>query len=446
MTTLALPDTLELQRAAESQLIRKITRRLVPFLAIAFVIAYLDRSNIGIASLTMMESLQMSAAQFGFAAGLFFLGYFAGELPSNLLQVRFGARRWIARIMVSWGLVAMGMAFVTGPTSLYIMRVLLGAAEAGFLPGAVLYLAFWFPERYRTRIFGLFLVAIPASVVIGAPLSAALLYLDGLGGLHGWQWLFLVEGAPAIVLGILCLRLLPDGPNDAKWLNDEERTLLANMMITDASVEPVSDISGGPIRKALLNPKMWQMALYGSGISAGSYSIIFFLPQIISEFGTTHLQTGLLTTLPFAAGAVAMIAWSRHADRTGERKWHAVLPLLLAGGSLVIAASIADPVAKMAALTMAAMGLYMAAALLWSFIPLFFRAGKEAAAAVAIINMLGILAGFVQPTVIGHLKTATGSYSSGLIFTSVVVMIGALTGLVLLSGRAARIAPPVDRN
>jgi MFS transporter, ACS family, tartrate transporter len=431
------------RRKLEAAVVRKIAWRIVPLLGVAYLIAYLDRSNIGIASLTMLPSLHMNTAQFGLAAGLFFIGYVAGELPSNLLQVRYGARRWLARIMITWGVVAMATAFVANPPSLYLSRIVLGVAEAGFTPGAVLYLAFWFPERFRSRIFALFLVAIPASVVVGAPTSAALLYLNGVARLAGWQWLFLLEGLPAVLVGLLFLKLLPNGPAEASWLSDSERLVLAEMMGPD---NLVAAHARAPIRKALLHPKMWQMALFGSGISAGSYGIIFFLPQIIAEFGTTYIETGLLTALPFLASAIAMVAWGWHADRVGERRWHAVLPLLLASVSFLLAAVAIGPVAKMIALIVAAMGLYMSAGLLWSFTPLFFRRGAEAAAAVAIINMIGMIAGFVQPTIIGHLRQTSGAYSGGLLATAAPVLIGAVAGLALLSGRAAKFKGDATRD
>lgn len=419
----------------EAAVVRRVAMRILPFLSIAYVVSCLDRSNIGIAALTMMPDLGMNAAQFGFGAGIFFLGYCLGEIPSNLLQVRFGARRWLARIMISWGLVSSCMALVSGPTSLYLLRVLLGLAEAGLVPGAIMYLAFWFPAAYRARVFSTFVLAIPLSMVVGAPLSAALLYLDGLMGLHGWQWLFLLEGLPAIVMGVVCYWVLTDSPEKADWLSAREKHVLTAALARDAG----HGGAGGhaPIREALTDPAMWQLAVIGIGLGAGSYAVLFFLPQIVAEFGATHMQTGLLTTLPFIVSVGAMVLCGWNSDRTGERKWHIALPLMVSVIGFVVAAFTNVPWLRMVGLIVGAMGAYAPAPPFWQQMPIFFREGKHAAAAIAAISMIANVTGFVQPYTIGYLKVATGSFAGGFVVVAVEVIVAALMALYV-GGKAQK--------
>lgn len=428
------PDMTDEQKR-EAAVVRKVARRVLPFIVLCYIVAYLDRSNLSVAALTMMDTLSLNSAQFGFAAGIFFLGYILCELPSNLLQVRFGPRRWIARIMISWGILAVCMAFVTGATSLYVMRVLLGIAEAGFFPGIIFYLAFWFPADYRARVFGWFLAAIPISMIIGAPISAALLYMDGIAGMHGWQWLFIIEGLPAVALGIACLFLLTDTPQDATWLDDGEKKTLIALLARDGGPETAS--THGPIGEALTNPRMWQMAIVNLGLIAGSYGVVFFLPQMIAEFGASHFENGLISSLPFIASLAGMLAWSWHSDRTGERRWHVVVPMLCSAAGFVLAGLIAGPIGKTLALMIAAAGSYMAMGPFWQYVPTFLQRGKSAAAAIALINMIGSLAGFFAPVLMGEAKQMTGSYLGGLVFTAVLVGIGGLTTLRLTAKRAA---------
>jgi MFS transporter, ACS family, tartrate transporter len=412
------------QPQLEAIVVRKAAWRVLPIIFLSYIVCYLDRSNIGIAALGMMPALKLNVAQFGLAAGVFFIGYCLGELPSNLLQVRFGARRWLARIMISWGLLAVAMAFVVGPASLYVLRILLGFAEAGFAPGAIFFLAYWFPAAYRGRVLGAFILAIPVSMIIGAPVSGALLDLRGLGGLDGWQWLFIVEGSPAVLLGVVCLLYLPSTPEEAKWLTKDEARLLTTLF--DSEKRPAANSDRGSVGSALSNPQMWSMTAVSVGLSAGSYSLVFFLPQIITAFGVSHVQTGLLTALPFFVAILGILFWSHHSDRTGERRWHMVLPMAAAAAGLLAASLVGAPTAKMAALTAAAAGIYMSAALFWNFVPMFFPPGRTAAAAIAIINMVGGLTGFFCPYMIGMLKQATGSFSGGLICSTVLVAGGAL--------------------
>lgn len=418
----------------EARVVRKVARRILPFVVVCYIIAYLDRTNLSVAALTMMEALKLNSAQFGFAAGIFFLGYILFELPSNLLQVHFGPRRWISRIMISWGLLAIGIAFVTGPISLYVMRVLLGIGEAGFFPGVIFYLAFWFPAAYRARVFGWFLAGIPISVIIGAPISSALLYLDGLAGLDGWQWLFIVEGAPAVLLGIACLWCLTDKPEDASWLDQEEKQTLIALLARDAAAIPAAG-QHAPITTALRNPKMWQMAVVNLGLIGGSYGIVFFLPQIIADFGANWIETGLLSTLPFLVALATMLVWSAHSDRSGERRLHIFVPLTIAAAAFVAAAMIPSPLSRTLALIVAAAGTYMAMGPFWQFVPAYLDRGKNAAAAVALINMIGSLSGFFAPFLMGSIKQTTGSYFGGLIFVAGVVAFAGLMTLVMAHDR-----------
>lgn len=431
----AVPAPSELEAAV----VRKVARRILPFVVVCYIFAYLDRSNLGFAALTMMPALGLNAAQYGFAAGIFFLGYIAFELPSNLMLVRFGPRKWIARIMITWGVIAVATAFVTGATSLYVMRLLLGIAEAGFFPGVIFYLAFWFPASYRAQMFGWFLAAIPISVVIGAPLSAALLYMDGLAGLQGWQWLFIVEGAPSILLGIACLYYLTDTPRDAHWLTETEKATLAGALERERGpAEP--NPRHGAIMASLANPRMWEMSIIDLGLIAGSYGIVFFLPQIVAEFGFSKMQTGLITAAPFLLALVAMIAWGRRSDRTGERRWHMTLPLLFAIAGFVVAALVQHPVAKMLAFVVAAAGTYMSYGPFWQFVPTFLNRGKTAAASLAIINTIGSIAGFLAPFLMGYFKQTTGSYRDGLFCIAAAIGAAVLVGF-RLSGRAGAARP-----
>jgi MFS family permease len=320
---------------AELAVVRKTAWKLLPIMFLGYVVACLDRSNIGVAALTMMSTLGLNAAQFGFAAGVFFVGYAIGCLPSNLLQVRYGARRWLGRILILWGIVACAMALVVGPHSLYGMRFALGITEAGFVPGAIVYLAFWFPPAFRARTFAIFTMGVPASMVLGTPLSTGLLYMDGIWGLHGWQWLYVVEGVPAVLLGLAVLRYLPSTPREAPWLDDRERDLLLGALQREQQDAPVPH---GAIRAALMNRRTWQMGLTGIGLAASSFGVIFFMPLIIAEFGGSHLKTGLLSTLPFIVALVAMFYWTRHSDRTGERRLHIAIGLGLAMVGLLGAA------------------------------------------------------------------------------------------------------------
>src|SRR5262245_16226401 len=316
----------------EATTIRRVTLRLLPFLMVCYFVSFVDRVNLGFAALQMVRDLQLSATVFGLGGGVFFLSYFLFEVPSNLVLARVGARLWIARIMISWGVLAIAMALVTGPRSLYAMRFLLGAAEAGFFPGVMLYLTYWFPSEYRARIIALFTVAIPVSGFLGSPISAALLGLDGWLGIRGWQWMFIIEGIPAVLLGLACLFVLTDRPAHARWLSADQRHWLQHRLARDGQRHV--RLGHANLWQVLWNRDVLILSLVLAGSTAVSSGLQLWQPQIIQSYGLTNMQTGLLNSIPFALAAVVMILWGRRSDLTGERIWHSALPLILTAVSL----------------------------------------------------------------------------------------------------------------
>ncbi|MBJ7321156.1 MAG: MFS transporter, partial [Rhodococcus sp.] len=323
----------------ETRVVKKVARRIIPFLGVAYFVNYLDRTNIGLAKLTMSDELGLTETMFGLASGLFFIGYLLFEVPSNLALHKFGARRWIARIMVSWGIVAAAMAFVPTAGWLYGLRIVLGIAEAGFFPGVLLYMTMWFPRAYRVRLMGLFMLALPVSSALGAPLSSAIIqYWDGLFGLSGWRVMFLFEGLPAIVLGVITWFYLTDRPSQATWLDDDEKSWLTAELESEGSSK--SAHITGSVKRALTDARVWMLGLVYFGITYGLYSLSFFLPSIVAGFKKTFdanfslVTTGLIVAVPFAVGALAMVLWSRHSDRTGERTWHVAIPTLIGAVSI----------------------------------------------------------------------------------------------------------------
>ena len=396
----------------EARTIARVTARLVPFLILCYFVAYLDRVNVGFAALTMNKDLGISATAFGFGAGIFFLSYFVFEVPSNLFLERFGARKWIARIMLTWGLLSGATAFVTGEYSFYLVRFLLGIAEAGFFPGIIFYLTLWFPASYRARIVGYFMAAIPLSSVLGAPVSGALLGLDGIAGLHGWQWLFIVEAAPALILSAVVFFYLTDRPADATWLPADGREWLAGRLVQEQRQREAAQHFS--VAQALLNPKVLALALVYFGAVGCNYGIGFFMPQIVKEFGLTNLQTGFVTAIPYVVGTVSIVLWGRSSDRMGERKLHAALALAVASGGIAAAAFLPDPTLKMIALSVAAVGVFGVLPVFWT-LPTAFLSGAAAAGGIAIVNAIGNLSGFFGPYLIGYIKDRTGSFNGGLL-------------------------------
>ena len=414
----------------EQRTIAKVSARLVPFLIVCYFVAYLDRVNVSFAALTMNKDLGLSASAFGFGAGIFFLAYFLFEVPSNLFLERVGARKWIARIMFTWGVLSGSMAFIGGETSFYVVRVLLGIAEAGFFPGIIFYLTLWFPAVYRARIVGYFMAAIPLSTVIGAPVSGLLLALDGFLGLKGWQWLFVLEAAPALILSVIVFFYLTDRPADATWLEPDERAwLVARLEDERLQRETVRRYS---VREALLNPKVLALSLVYFGAVATNYGLSFFLPQIVKAFGVSNLQAGLVAALPYVVGLVSIVFWGRRSDRKLERRFHLAFPLFVASAGIGISTALDDPTMKMAALSVAGFGIFGCLPVFWTF-PAAFLSGAAAAGGIALINSIGNLAGFAGPYAMGSIKDMTGSYTGGLLSLSAVGLIAMAIVLALPS-------------
>jgi MFS transporter, ACS family, tartrate transporter len=421
----------------EARTLARVTARLVPFLILCYFIAYLDRVNVGFAALQMNKDLGLSSSAYGFGAGIFFIAYFFFEVPSNLLLEKFGARRWIARIMFTWGILAGAMAYIphisryTGMSPahvFYTLRVLLGIAEAGFFPGIIFLLTLWFPGAYRGRVVGYFMAAIPLSTVIGAPLSGSLLNLDQLGGLAGWQWVYLIEAAPAVILAFVVLFYLTDKPADATWLADDEREwLVARQAQERKQREAVRSFS---VREAMFNPRVLAIALIYFGANATNYGLSFFLPQIVKGFGLSNLQTGLVTSLPYIVGVISMIYWGRHSDRKLERKWHVAIALLVAAGGIAASAGLDNPVLKMLALSIAGFGIFGCLPVIWT-LPASFLSGAAAAGGIAVVNSLGNLSGFFGPYAMGWIKDSTGSFGAGLLCLSGAGLIGVAAVLLL---------------
>jgi MFS transporter, ACS family, tartrate transporter len=396
----------------ELQTIGKVSKRLVPFLILCYFVAYLDRVNVGFAALTMNKDLGLSASAFGFGAGVFFLAYFFFEVPSNLFLERVGARKWIARIMFSWGLLSGAMAFVRGETSFYAVRVLLGVAEAGFFPGIIFYLTLWFPAVYRARIIGYFMAAIPLSTVIGAPVSGWLLGFDGHLGLRGWQWLFILEAAPALVLSFVVFFYLTDRPADATWLQPDERAWLMNRMEQERRQRESARTYS--VKQALMNPKVLALSLIYFGAVALNYGLSFFLPQIVKAFGVSNFQAGLISALPYVVGVISIVVWGRRSDRKLERRFHCAFPLAVAATGIAVSTAIDDPTMKMVALSIAGFGIFGNLPVFWT-LPTAFLSGPAAAGGIALINSIGNLAGFAGPFAMGRIKDLTGSYAGGLL-------------------------------
>lgn len=412
----------------EKRTLKKITWRIVPFIMILYLIAYIDRVNIGFAALTMKEDLGFTASVLGFGAGIFFLGYFLFEVPSNVILHKVGARIWIARVMLTWGLIAGGMAFVDSTTSFYVMRFLLGVAEAGFFPGIILYLSYWFPARHRAGVIAMFMAAAPIAVAIGSPISAALLQMDGIWGFAGWQWMFIIEAIPAVILGIVVFFYMTDRPEKAKWLKEDERNWLVKTM-QDEDVGKNSN-QHHSILRGLLNPRVLALALVYFGTSAGLYTLSIWAPQIIKDLGVSSMTVGLVNAIPPIISVVAMVLWSRHSDRTGERTWHVAIACMLAAVGLVIAAGTHNMVGLIATLTIINVGISCSKPPLWSM-PTLFLSGTAAATGIATINSIGNLGGFAGPVMIGWIKDQTGSYAGGLYFVAGLLVLSTVLTLIL---------------
>jgi MFS family permease len=415
----------------EADTMRKITWRIIPFLIVCYLLALIDRGNIGMASLQMNDDLGLSKKVFGFAGSLFFFAYFLFEVPSNLALQKFGARKWIARIMVTWGLVSACTAFVQGQNSLFVMRFLLGAAEAGFFPGVVLYLTYWFPAAYRARIIAIFMVAVPMGSFVGSPLSALLLQADGLLGMRGWHWLFLLEGIPTMLLGVACLFFLTDRPQQATWLSEAQRNWLITRLESERSE-----------RKNVVRPSVWQlfrskevlaMALVCSAASAAGTVLGVWQPQLLKSFGLTLMQTGLVNSVPYVIAAVLMILWGRHSDKQNERRWHTAISLaLIAGGMLgtFVVSSLAGTVFLLSCILV---GAYSFKGPFWALSSTWL-APSAAAAGLATINAVSnLIGGGLMVNAYGWIKDATGSYALALLPIALLTVASIVTLLTLSS-------------
>jgi sugar phosphate permease len=420
----------------EKRVIGKVMWRLIPFLIVCYFVAYLDRVNVGFAKLHMNQAIGLSEAAFGLGAGLFFVGYFLFEVPSNIFLEKVGARVWIARIMITWGIVSAAFAFIpsisaaTGiPTTgvFYSLRLLLGACEAGFFPGIIFYLTLWFPAVYRARVISLFMLAIPISSIVGSPISGMLLGVTG-WGLAGWQWLFILEALPSVLVGIGVLFYLTDFPRQARWLQQDEIAWLENVQATEKrNKERVEHLSLG---QALTDPRILACALVYFCLNAASYGVAFFLPTIIKGFGVSDTQTGLLAALPFVFGAAGMVLLGRHSDRTMERKGHVAAALLMAAVGIGLAGLVSNSVLVMALLCFAQIGVSAVPPMFWP-LPASFLTGASAAAGIAAINSLGNLSGFAGPYAMGFLKDLTGNFTAGLLLLAGCALVGAIVVMML---------------
>jgi len=418
---------------------RKVLKRLIPLAIICYFVNYLDRVNLSFAALEMNKDLGFSSTVYGFGAGVFFVAYFLLETPSNLILVKVGARRWIARIMFTWGLLSGAMAFVQGETSFYIIRFLLGAAEAGFFPGMLFYLSLYFPAAYRGRMVSTFMAATAFSAVFGAPLSGIILSnMDGIAGFRGWQWVFITEAIPALILSIVVLMVLKDTPAEATWLAPDEREWLVARQAAEQRQREASHKMS--VLQVLKNPRVLLLGIGGFGIAYSTYGIVYFLPQIVKQFGLTNMQTGFVSAIPFLVAALGMIWYGQRSDRVLERRSHCAIAFLLCAIGLVATALLPSPALRLIALCVAAFGAWSTLPVFWAM-PTAFLSGAAAAAGVAYINSIANIAGFVGPFIMGWIKDATGSFDGGLLVIASVTIGAAIAVLCTDHDRALEVRP-----
>ena len=414
----------------EVRVARKLQMRILPFVILLYFVSFLDRVNVGFAALSMNTAIGLTPAKLGFGSGIFFIGYIAVQVPSNLIMMRVGARRWIARVVIAWGVVSVGSAFVVGPYSFYALRFLLGITEAGFFPGTLLYLSLWFPARQRALAIATFMTAAPLSQAIGSPISGALMELPRSLGIANWQWLFILEGVPAIALGFLTLKVLTDRPEQAAWLQTDERAWLVSTLAQERAEKKPHTSSARAAMATLCDPRVLALALIYSGTSAGLYAVSFWSPLIIHQFGFSALTIGWINAVPSAIAAIGMLFWARHSDRTLERSWHVAIACLLGCIGLVCAGRAQTAVAIVVALTVVNFGSNAPKGPVWA-LPSMFLSGSGAAAGIAWINSMGNIGGFVGPWLIGVIKQRYGSYAGGLYAVGAMMALSSILMLAL---------------
>jgi ACS family tartrate transporter-like MFS transporter len=415
-------------RTIEQLTMRKVYWRVLPIAAVSYFFCYLDRINVGFAALTMNKDLGLDPGTFGFAAGVFFWSYFLFEVPSNLLLEKLGARVWIARIMLTWGVISGATAFCTGPYSFMLVRFLLGLAEAGFYPGLLLFFTYWFPDRHRARIVAGFTLALPLAVAAGAPMSTGLMELNGVYGVAGWKWMYLAEAFPTIILGFFVLFYLTDRPEQARWLSEAQRGWLTSTLADERrQIEARRKVS---LLRSFWDPKVLMLALNFLGIVTASLGMLIFLPQMVKQLGLTNMQVGWVTMVPYVCGAISMITWGFVSDHMGERRWNLTLACLVATAGLIIAGLFTGTAWSVIGMSIAAIGFYGSKGPFWSMPPMFLT-GTAAAASIAWINSLGNLGGFFGPSLVGWVRDATGSYAGGLYALSAFALMAALVSALL---------------
>ncbi|WP_033784975.1 MFS transporter [Pantoea sp. 9140] len=426
----------------EQQTVKKVVWRILPFLIVCYLIAIIDRGNIGMASLQMNEDLGLSKAVFGFASSLFFVGYFLFEVPSNLAMQKIGAKIWISRIMVSWGIISVCTAFVESANTLYVLRFLLGAAEAGFFPGVILYLTYWIPGKYRARVIATFMVAIPAANFIGSPISGLILSLDGWLGMRGWHWLFILEGIPAVILGIAAFFLLSNRPTDASWLNQEQKAWLSTTI--QAENEKKKAIGHISLWQLLRHKHIWVMALIYAGASAAGSTLSVWSPQLLKSFGLDNFTTGLVNAIPYGLASILMIVWGRSSDRSGERRWHTALTLFLIAGGLLSAFITNSLTGSVVILSLVLMGAYSMKGPFWALASGWMSSTTAAAGLAAIGAMANLIGGGLMVNVYGIINQATGSHTLAMMPLAILCGIGGIA--VLVMGRKKELNIEVDTH
>lgn len=422
---------------SEQALLSKLTRRLIPFMFVLYIVSYLDRINVGFAALQLNTALKFDPAVFGLGAGIFFIGYFIFEIPSNLIMQRVGARIWIARILVTWGVISSAMMFVNGPRTFYMLRFLLGLAEAGFFPGMILYLTYWFPAEARGRAVARFMTATAIAGVIGGPVSGLLLKMNGTAGLAGWQWLFLIEGLPAVILGFVTLAYLPDSPKTAGWLSADEKAWIESRLVAER--EQVLRHGHTTLREALGSRHVWTLSFIYFAVIISFYGISLWLPQIIQAFsGLSDVMVGFVSAIPYIAAAIGMVIIGRSSDHRNERRWHIALSAITGAAGLTAAAFLKVPAAELTALAVAAVGIWGTLGPFWAMSSRILS-GTAAAAGIALINSVGNLGGFAGPYVIGLVRSRTNSFAGALIALAFFPLLGAVVTLLTRS-REVRMA------